>query len=187
MTRIHRDDQIYKALVREHAGALYRFAHRLCGETELAEDLVQETYLEAWRSIGSLKDAGRGKAWLFRILRRRFARTLQSRQNDVTTTENVDQIENAAAPSRDILDLLADQELLRQAIDGLDPRFREPFLLAFGDGLTCQEVADVMEIPLGTVLSRICRARAILRARLRQLESRILRRTDITTGETVEE
>jgi len=170
MKRIDRQHQLYETLVQSHGGQLFRFAARLSGCAHKAEELVQETYYEAWRSIGSLRDSDRAKAWLFRILRRRFAHALQAQKRQVPTTDS-EQLQDVVETNRyDMLDALSDQELLRNALDALDDRFKEPFLLMFADGLTCREIAEATEVPLGTVLSRIHRARVFLRKKVRQLE-----------------
>ena len=170
MKRIDRKHQLYETLVQSHGGQLFRFAARLSGCVHKAEELVQETYCEAWRSIGSLRDSDRAKAWLFRILRRRFAHALQAQKRQVPTTDS-EQLQDVVETNQyDMLDALSDQELLRNALDALDDRFKEPFLLMFADGLTCREIAEATEVPLGTVLSRIHRARVFLRKKVRQLE-----------------
>ncbi len=168
MTHARPDEQGYEQLVHDHARDLYRFAYRLCGRADWAEDLVQETFTEAWKSIASLRDVARGKAWLFRILRHRYSHAIRDQSRRIRPTANLEDSQ-ATAAGRDVLDLLADRELLDQALDSLSDAFKQPFLLVFGQDLTCQEAAEVLDIPLGTVLSRIHRARVILRQRLREL------------------
>jgi RNA polymerase sigma-70 factor (ECF subfamily) len=69
-----------------------------------------------------------------------------------------------------VLGKLANQELIQEALDALDDRYKEPFLMVFAAGLTCQQVADQLQMPLGTVLSRIHRARLFLRRFLREID-----------------
>ena len=171
MTRIDRDRQLYEKLVRSYSGDVYRFAYRLCGDRDAADDLVQETFCEAWRSIGSLRDPARGKAWLLRIARYRNAHTVRDRSRRVWAKLDIDQlnqIPDRAGP--DVLAKLSDQELLQIALEALEERYKEPFLLVFLEDFTCREAAELLDIPLGTVLSRIHRARQFLRRFIRQLD-----------------
>ena len=158
---------VYETLVRRHSADLFRFAYRLVGKIQEAEDLVQETYYQAWRSIGSLRDPEAGRAWLLTILRRQWARELDrgSRGPAIGAQDPDDSASPFPGPD---LDLLAKREHVQGAIDRLDPRWKEPFLLVFLTGLSCREAADCLSIPLGTVLSRIHRARTALRGYLRE-------------------
>ena len=162
---------IYEALVSRHGGDLYRFAYRLVGDATRAEDLVQETYFHAWRSIRSLRDPEAGRGWLLTILRRRWARGLRREARAPRTSTDQADIDGAASPfPGPDLDLFARRESVQIALDHLDPRMKEPFLLVFLQGLSCREAADRLSIPLGTVLSRIHRARASLRVLLRDTD-----------------
>lgn len=172
MSRAESKRELYNELVRTYAPNLYRFAQRLCGDTESAEDLVQDTYCEAWRSIDSLREPESGRAWLFQILRRRFSHSIRQKQRSVPVVRDDGAIDSAASDTGpDVLALLSQRELMSQAISELDERFKEPFLLMFVDGLSCQEIATALDAPLGTVLSRIHRARVFLRRRLRELDA----------------
>ncbi|MBI1903729.1 MAG: sigma-70 family RNA polymerase sigma factor [Planctomycetia bacterium] len=170
MSRVESDRKLYEDLVRRHAADLYRFAHRLCGNAQIAEDLVQDSFCEAWRLIQSLRDPLQARAWLFQILRYRYAHAVRDRSRRVQPTggaELLDQI--AEEPGQDVLDALSNRELLQQALDALEGHYKEPFLMVFLDGLRCREVAEALDLPLGTVLSRIHRARQLLRQSLRRL------------------
>jgi RNA polymerase sigma-70 factor (ECF subfamily) len=163
--------ETYERLVRSHAAELYRFAFRLCGHRETAEDLVQETYSEAWRSLVSLRDAEVGRAWLFQILRNRYSHWVRDSGRRLRPTASIDQLNGELTrPGPDVLGKLANQELIQEALDALDDRYKEPFLMVFAAGLTCQQVADQLQMPLGTVLSRIHRARLFLRRFLREID-----------------
>jgi len=161
---------IFESLVRAHAADLYRFAFRLLGEAQGAEDLVQEAYHHAWRSVESLRDPAAGRAWLLTILRRRWSRRLrdESRRRGPRLEErDVDQ-SASPLPGPDI-DLLARREWVQDALNRLDPRLKETFLLVFLEGLSCREAAERLGSPLGTVLSRVHRARVALRVLLRDV------------------
>lgn len=171
MKRAGKNRQLYEELVRSYARDLYRFAIRLCGRVETAEDLVQETFCEAWRSIDSLRDPASGKAWLFKILRHRNAHRVRDSKRRIRLSYNIEQLESMAiCPSEDVLLRIANQELLQKALDELDDRYKEPLLFVYMDGATCREAAERLEIPLGTLLSRIHRGRMQIREYLLEHE-----------------
>lgn len=159
---------LFRELVADHATEIWRFAHRLCGDRAEADDLTQETYLEAWRALPSLASPAAGRAWLLRILTRRASRLWARRRRTPQTAIDPDALPDevvALTPSR--LELLGEERNLQRALAGLTPERRIAFLLVFQHGLSCREAADVLDIPRGTVLSRIHRARQGLRASLR--------------------
>ena len=157
--------KLYEFLVRTCADDLYRYAYRLCGKHDTAQDLVQETFSEAWKSLGSLRDESKARSWLYSILRYRNAHLHRERKrNREHAYDPADLGEMAADESaRQALDVLADEDSIQKALDSLDGRFKEPFLMVFVEGLTCAEAAEQMGVPLGTVLSRIHRARAAMK------------------------
>ena len=159
----------YEQWVREHARDLHRFAYRLCGDADTAEDLVQETFYQAWKGRGSLHHSDRARAWLFQILRHRYSHWARDRSRTPPVT--------VAVPDRDAeafeappVPAPADGDFLQSALNALDERFRTPLLMVFVQGLTCRETADQLDLPLGTVLSRIHRARKRLRIALSDQE-----------------
>lgn len=162
--------KLYRRLVHDHGDELYRFAFRLCGRTGEAEDLGQETFCEAWRCIDSLREPDSGRAWLYRILRHRYAHWVRDRNRRLQPNLDTETVEHVVvAPGGDVLEALARQEMLQKALNALEDRYKEPFLMVFQAGFTCQETADELDVPLGTVLSRIHRAKKRLRERLRAL------------------
>ncbi|MHC4996190.1 MAG: RNA polymerase sigma factor [Planctomycetota bacterium] len=161
----------YESWVDLYSTELYRFAYRLAGRADAAEDLVQEAFFHAWRSYHTLRDHRRARAWLYQILRHRYShwvRTDTRRPNlNTPLTAVADPTDHdAQAP----LEALERSETLHNALASLDERYRLPFLLVFMQGLTCREAADELGVPLGTVLSRIHRARKALREHLHQTE-----------------
>lgn len=161
------DRQFYAELVQRHSAELYGFAYRLCGAREAAEDLVQETFCEAWRSMAGLRDEQNVRAWLFQILRYRYAHFVRDGKRRTAAQTGVDlNIADSRRPSDDVAETLARRELLQKTLDALDERYRTPLLMVFLEGMTCAEAAGELELPLGTVLSRIHRARQSLRRHL---------------------
>lgn len=160
----------YHKLVEKYANDLYKFSYRMCGDPEAAEDILQETFYEAWRSLDSLKDKNKVKAWLFQILRYRYAHWVRDKVRHSKVNLSLDQIENSLAlPDPDILKSLSNKEILQKALNGLDNRYKEPFLLVFLQNFSCKEAAEHLGVPLGTVLSRIHRARVFLRKSVTKL------------------
>lgn len=161
--------QIYDDLVRRHASAVFRVAFRLTGDHEDAEDLAQEAFYEAWRSIEGLRAPAAGRAWLMTILMRRASRRLRTVRRDPVTERAIEESLDAAPESDSLLDLGTRQEDIQSALDSLDPSRRSVFLLVCLEGMTCRAAAEVLDIPLGTALSRIHRARSELRWTLRHM------------------
>ena len=159
----------YESLVRQHAGDLYRFAYRLCGCRERAQDLVQEAFTEAWRSLPSLQDATRARAWLLQILRHRHWHGLRRAARRPSEQPLEDSISSSPMAAFDgALERSLDRDLIQRCLNRIEPIFREPFLLAFLQGYHCHEIATLLNVPQGTVLSRIYRARQKLRTLLAQ-------------------
>lgn len=146
---------------REHADVLYRVAYRLVGNPHDAEDVVQDTFRSAWVSR-QLFDAARSeRAWLLAILRRRASDSWRRRDDRVMPLGTAD-AEVVARPAADPLaDELSDE--VQRALARLPAEVRETLLLVVVGELTHQEAADLLEIPLGTVLSRVSRGRSRLR------------------------
>lgn len=163
--------QFYAELVGRHSAELYRCAYRLAGGPQAAEDLLQETFCEAWRSIDSLKSRDNARAWLFQILRYRYAHSVRDgkRRASAETGGDLNHTDAAARPDN-VAETLAQREMLQQALDALDERYKTPFVMVFLEGLTCAEAAAELDLPLGTVLSRIHRARQTLRRHLSRLD-----------------
>ena len=162
----------YEQWVRSFAQPLYRYAYRLTGNAQIAEDLVQETFVEAWRSISRQKEEERAKAWLFQILRYRHAHHLRDRGRrlqPMRLADNAD--EHPAGLIQQPLEVLAEKDAIQTALDDLTPAMRETFMMVFVEGCTCRQTAENLRIPLGTVLSRLDAARRALRIALGEKET----------------
>lgn len=136
---------------------LYRYAHWRCRDRLLAEDLVQETLLRAWKNIGQLKSAQAAKAWVFMIFRREFARQLERGRLDLVDMALVGEYElpSTASGSGDLA--------LREALARLDSKYSEPLVLQVLGGFSCSEIAGITNLSETAVMTRLFRARKQLR------------------------
>jgi RNA polymerase sigma-70 factor (ECF subfamily) len=155
-----------------HLDVLYRVALRLTNNVADAEDLVQETMLRAYRSWERYTPGTNAKGWLLTILRHLFINEYRRRTRHPETVD-VDTIEPFALfqeiqeedPQGAFFDRIVDDEVLR-AVDQLPEAFREAVTLSDVEGLSYEEVAKVLGVPVGTVKSRLYRGRRILQAKL---------------------
>lgn len=152
-------------LVAAHYASLYRYAYRLSGSPQEAEDLTQETFCQAQNKLGQLRDGERAKAWLFSILRNAFLHRLRSRkQEKCVALESVGEVpERLPEPLPEV-----DPAQLQQALNELPEAFRTPIILYYFEEFSYKDIAEQMSVPLGTVMSRLARAKAFLRQRLMQ-------------------
>jgi len=141
---------------------LYRFAFWLARDRAVAEDVVQEALLRAWRSRDSLGAAGAAKPWLLTIVRREHARLYERKRHDTVSVDELVDSESAE------LAAAADQETadVRRAILALEDDYREPLVLQVLMGLSTQEIADQLGLTQAAVLTRLFRARNKLRRAL---------------------
>lgn len=161
------DRQIYEGWVHAHAAELFRFAYRLTSSRDTAEELVQDTFLEAWRGRTALRDQSAARAWLFSILRHRFSRYLRSRPPAAHLDISSPTLPEVPSEQRSHPDRISDADALQTGLDSLDESVRLPFVMVFIEGRSCRETSEALGIPFGTVLSRLSRARASIRAKLK--------------------
>lgn len=150
-------------LVSEHHAAVYRYAFRLAGAVCDAEDLTQQTFLAAHRSINQLRQGEHARAWLFTILRHAYAKMRSKRLPLSATPFDID-LENVPDELPD--EPLVDQQRLQEAIDELPDEFKLVVLLFYFEECSYREIAERLSVPTGTVMSRLARAKARLRAKL---------------------
>jgi RNA polymerase sigma-70 factor (ECF subfamily) len=149
---------------------LYNFAHWLTQDGPEAEDLVQETYVKALRGIAGFQLGTNFRAWMFRILRNTFLTSRTGLASTSISDEEVDfdNIASAAPDAESVLIAQADRNTVRDALSQLPLRFREILLLCEVEEMSYEEIAQVLAVPPGTVMSRLHRARRALRALLVQ-------------------
>jgi RNA polymerase sigma-70 factor (ECF subfamily) len=148
-----------------HSRALLRVARRLTGRASTAEDLVQETLLSAWRGFHQFRPDTNMKAWLFRILFNTFYG--QGRKLSATIVP--------LSPAIAVRSHNADEAIeVMRALDSLETDHRSVLLLGVVEGFTCREMAGILDVPIGTVMSRLSRARQAMRNSLERREHEVL-------------
>ncbi|MBI4503177.1 MAG: sigma-70 family RNA polymerase sigma factor [Gemmatimonadetes bacterium] len=155
-----------------HLDTVYRVALRFTGEPAKAQDLVQDTMLKAFRSWHRYETGTNVRAWLLTILRNTFINEYRKEKQrgptvDISTAETFSLFDKVQEedPEGRFFDQIIDDEVL-QAVDDLPDEFRETLVLSDMEGMTYQEIADVTGAPVGTVKSRLFRARRALQRRL---------------------
>jgi len=151
-------------LVADHADALYRYAFRLTGAAADAEDLVQQTFLIAHRKIDQLREERSARVWLMTVMRRTFCRMYNRLRTEREKTVPLDVDTLPAEEDSDRWEI--DRELLQAAIDELPQDYKLVLLSFYFENLSYREMAEQFDLPIGTVMSRLSRAKAHLRRRL---------------------
>lgn len=145
---------------------LYNFAHWLTQDRDEAEDLVQETYAKGLRGFQGFQPGTNFRAWMFRILRNTFLTSRTGLKSTVPLEEDASEIASSDLSPEDLLLEQANRDTVRQALNELSIPFREILLLCDVEEMSYDEIAQVLTIPPGTVMSRLHRARKALRVRL---------------------
>lgn len=145
----------YEALVKALHGDLYRYAYWLTHDPQVAEDLVQETFLRAWRALDSLKDEKAAKSWLITILRRENARRFERKRFEMAEYEEA-AIKDASSASSE---QETENHWLREKIAQLPEEYREPLVLQVIGGFSGEEIANLLSLNKNTVMTRLFRAR----------------------------
>ena len=150
----------FNGMVAEHGAAMYRLAYRLIGDRHEAEDIVQEAFRSAWKSRKLFRPDGGGRAWLASILRRRVADHWRRHRPPAVMGEDP-RLEVETPGDDPYRDELTDE--MQRALARLPVELRETLILVVVAELTHQEACEMLGVPLGTVLSRVSRARGRLR------------------------
>ena len=154
----------FNELAEAYSTDLYRYAMWICGNDALAKDLVQETFLRAWRALDSLKDIGAAKSWLITILRREYARTFERKVPKFTDVDKVVVVDNDELEP----DERTERELLRKGIMKLESKYRDPLLLQVVFGHSCAEISEQLGISKSAVMTQLFRAREKLKVLLQK-------------------
>ena len=155
------------AMVVAHHAAVFRYAHRLCGCPIDAEDLAQQTFLIAQQKLGQLRDSDRACAWLLAVVRSCFLKSI--RKTRPLPMANFDTlVEHVAVKTPAVEEI--DRDQLAAALAELPEEFRLVVVMFFFEELSYQEIAEELEIPAGTVMSRLSRGKSHLRRRLAPTE-----------------
>ena len=149
-------------LVEQYAGLLFGLARRLSGCPTDAEDLVQQTFLAAHAHGDQLRDTTKVRAWLCTILRNEFLKLIRSRRR--ASTISLDGLGEPSSPDHSNTEV--DGEAILLALDSLPEEFRIPIVLYFFEEMSYREISESLDLPIGTVMSRLSRAKSRLRDRL---------------------
>jgi RNA polymerase sigma-70 factor (ECF subfamily) len=165
------DPKFFEQLAMPLFDSLYNFAHWVTGDRVDAEDLVQETYVKALKGFKSFQEGTNLRAWMFRILRNTFltSRTGLMARNTLSLEEEAEDVEVLVAHTITPESLLLrneNQRMILDALAALPVHYREIILLCEVEGLSYREIAEVLSLPVGTVMSRLSRARSSLRQTL---------------------
>ena len=169
----HQKGWDFEAAAMPFVDALYNTAYRMTRNSEDAEDLVQETYLKAYRYYDKFEEGTNFKAWLFKIMKNTFINNYRKRQQAPALSDFADieesfesQVSEETArqtknPEEEFLENVLDEDVQR-ALDELPPDYRMVVILADLEGFAYKEIADILEVPVGTVMSRLYRGRRLL-------------------------
>lgn len=154
----------FNLLAESYGADLYRYAMWICRDDALAKDLVQETFLRAWKAFDKLKEKGAAKSWLITILRREYARTFERKVPKFTDVDAIEVPEDSELAPDDRTEIM----LLRRNIMNLPVKYREPLLMQVVMGLSCEEISSELEISKSAVMTQLFRAREQLKSQLQQ-------------------
>jgi RNA polymerase sigma-70 factor (ECF subfamily) len=159
------DNGSFEALAMPLFARLYNFAHWLTQDRASAEDLVQETYMKALRGFSSFRQGTNFRAWIYKILRNTFLTSQAGLKASLSLDSDDDQViePTAAGTPESTLLAHAEQETIQQALEQLPVKFREIVLLCDSEEMSYQEIGETLAIPMGTVMSRLSRARKAMR------------------------
>jgi RNA polymerase sigma-70 factor (ECF subfamily) len=171
------DRDAFAASAMQYAPQLYSAAMRMTRNPSDAEDLVQETYLRAYRSYATFEEGTNLRAWLFRILTNTFINSYRAKQRRPQETElgetddlylyrNLRNLDSASRSAEDTLFELFTDDEVKAALESLPDNFRMPVLLADVEEFSYKEIAEMLDIPIGTVMSRLHRGRKAMQKQL---------------------
>lgn len=170
------DNYAFDLLVKRYKEPLMNFVYRFVGDREEAEDIVQETFLRLFKNKHYYREIAKFSTWIYTIagnlakteLRRRKRRKLLSISHFMSSEKDYDIPDEDSNPERDANTVITDK-IIQQAIDKLSPKFKQVIVLRDIQGFSYEEIAEIVGIPLGTVKSRVNRARLKLQEDLQHL------------------
>jgi RNA polymerase sigma-70 factor (ECF subfamily) len=170
------DNYAFDLLVKRYKDPLLNFVYRFLGERSEAEDIVQETFLRLFKNKHYYKEIAKFSTWIYTIasnlakteLRKRKRRNLLSISNYMSTEKDYDIPDQESDPESDADSVVTDQ-IIQKAINKLSPKFKQVIVLRDIQGFSYEEIAEIVDIPLGTVKSRVNRARLKLQDDLKHL------------------
>ena len=168
-------EEIFDTEFLPNINAMYNFANRLTFDEDDAKDLVQDTYMKAFRFINSFQRGTNAKAWLFRIMKNSFINDFRKKSKEPTkidyqevetfyNSDDVDKSITTDLRAETVKDMMGDE--ISNALNSLDVDFRTVIILCDLEGFKYDEMAKILDIPIGTVRSRLHRARNLLKDRL---------------------
>lgn len=173
------EEQKHRIFEREflpHIDAMYNFAYRITYDEDMAKDLLQDTYYKAFRFIESFHEGTNAKAWLFRILKNSFINEFRKKNKEPSmidyqevetyyNSDNVNEVITSDLRVEVLQDMIGDE--VSNALNALAVDFRIVIILCDLEGFTYEEMSKILDIPIGTVRSRLHRARNLLREKLK--------------------
>jgi RNA polymerase sigma-70 factor, ECF subfamily len=150
------------ALIEEHSEFLYRFAYRLSGSAADAEDLVQQAFLSAHTKFSQLREPSKARAWLVAVVRNAYRKSIRRERPLTFSTMNT----SPEPVTESDLEQLLSAESVQEALNELPEEFRAPLILFYFDDFSYKDIAELLDIPIGTVMSRLSRGKAYLRQKL---------------------
>jgi RNA polymerase sigma factor (sigma-70 family) len=164
------DRQALAELYRRHSHALFQYLLRLTPDTGVAEEILQDTFVAVWRSAARFEGRSAARTWLVGVARRQAHNRLRRRELELAGEAELADLATPDPSPENAALLLATRDELIAAVGRLSPVHREALALAVGQGMSAQEIADVLGIPVGTAKSRLRDAKRALRAMLRTEE-----------------
>ena len=161
------DREAFGALVEQYRDNVYRLAYRMCGNAYDADEAAQEAFVAAWRALPNFRGDAKFSTWLYRLTSNAAIDVMrrEKRHQTVGDGEMVDLADDADSP-QETVERTEQQEAVQKALATLSEEYREVLLLRYMEELDYAEIAEVLQLPSGTVKSRINRAKAALKTAL---------------------
>jgi RNA polymerase sigma-70 factor, ECF subfamily len=166
------DRDCFEKYLSPHVSILYKSAVRMCGNPNDAQDLVQETLFSALKNFHQVKEPEKSKYWMFSILRNLFLKDIEKtkKRAEIEFDSVCDKLTDRKHPEGEYLRMEVKRNL-QEVLDKLDERLKKALVLFYFEGLSYNEISESLNIPIGTVMSRIARAKVYLKRELLQSES----------------